>query len=345
MLDTGFVPRHRAHWERLSELLDRAEGEGLEKLAPGELQELMRLYRTVTAHLAEARTTHQPLETVRYLNQLTSRAYTRIYAGSRRRHLRLGYLFAVEVPRTFRRRGRYIAVSVLLSALAAATAFVAVRYDARWGAALTSAASEQAWRAFSESQRPAGAYFADTARTLGGPEFAGLLMSNNIQVALRAYALGVTLGLGTVYVLLVNGAMVGVFLAVGAAHGKLPLFLAIVAPHGVAELSAVFVAGGAGLMLGAALVDPGDLPRREALRRAAVESVRLVMGTVPLFIVAGITEAFISPQQAGLFAENTPRILFGLLAGGVCWLYLLFGDRIWGEGVRDGKSLDGEAEP
>lgn len=338
ILDTGFVPRHRADWQRLSELLDRAEAGGLHSLEPGELQELMGLYRRVTAHLAEARTTHQPLETVRYLNQLTSRAYTRIYAGSRRRHLRLGYLFAVELPRTFRRQGRYIAAAALLSVLAAAVSFAAVRNDPRWGSVLTSSAGQEAWRAFGASERRAGAYFSDTARTLGGPEFAGFLMSNNIQVALRAYALGVTLGLGTVYVLIMNGAMLGVFLATGAAHGKLPLFVAIIAPHGVVELSAIFIAGGAGLMLAASIVDPGDLPRREALRRAALESVRLVLGTVPLFLVAGITEAFISPQEAGLFAENVPRILFGLLTGGVCWLYLLFGDRVWGDRVRNGES-------
>lgn len=335
MLDTGFVPRHRAHWQRLSELLDRAEADGLHALDPGELQELMRLYRRVTAHLAEARTTNQPLETVRYLNQLTSRAYARVYAGSRRRDLRLGYLFAVDIPRTFRRRARYIGVAVLLSAVAGLIAFAAVTCDGRWAGALTTSAGAQAWRAFAEEKRPAGAYFAGTARTFGGPEFAGFLMGNNIRVALQAYALGVTLGLGTVYVLLMNGAMVGVFLAAGAESGKLPLFCAIIAPHGVVELSAIFIAAGAGLMLGAALVDPGDLPRREALRRAAVESVRLVLGTVPLFVVAGLTEAFISPQQTGLFADNTPRILFGLLTGTVCWLYLLFGDRLWGAGPQD----------
>jgi uncharacterized membrane protein SpoIIM required for sporulation len=333
MLDTGFVARHGAHWQRLSGLLDRAERDGLHALTPAELQELMRLYRRVTAHLAEARTSSQPLETVRYLNQLTSRAYTRVYAGSRSRHLRLGYLFAVEVPRTFRRRIRYVGVAVAISLLGAVAAFTAVQYDERWGAALTNAAASQAWREFGESKRPAGAYFSDTARSLGGPEFAGLLMSNNIQVALRAYALGVTLGLGTVYVLLMNGAMLGVFMGAGAVSGKLALFCAIIAPHGVVELSAIFIAAGAGLMLAASLVDPGDLPRREALRRAAVESVRLVLGTVPLFVVAGLTEAFISPQQTGLFETNAPRVLFGLLTGTACWLYLLFGDRLWGAGT------------
>jgi uncharacterized membrane protein SpoIIM required for sporulation len=330
MLDTGFVPRYRAHWQRLTELLDRAERSGLHALDPSELQELVRLYRRVSAHLAEARTTNQPLETVRYLNQLTSRAYTRVYSGSRRRHLRLGYLFAVDIPRTFRRRARYIGVAVLISVLAAAAAFAAVVCDSQWGGALTNVGAETVWRSFANSDRPAGSYFADTAKAVGSPEFASFLMTHNIQVALQAYAFGVTLGLGTLYVLLANGAMLGVFLAAGAEGGKLSTFCAIIAPHGVVELSAVFIAAGAGLMLAAALIDPGDLPRREALRRAAVESVRLALGTVPLFVVAGLTEAFISPQVTGLFAANGPRILFGLLTGTACWLYLLFGDRLWG---------------
>lgn len=330
MLSERFVATHRETWEQLSSLLDRAERSGLASLEPPELEELGRLYRRVTAHLSEARTTGVDAETVGYINQLVGRAYARIYAGSRARRFSLRDLFAVEVPRTFRRRARFIGVSFGISILAALLAYGAVRADARWAGALTSRRGAEQWDEFARSGSPAGEYFAEAAASAGGTEFAGFLMSNNIRVALTAFALGITLGLGTVFILTVNGLMLGTFFGVGGNADSLLRFAAIICPHGIAELSAIFIAGGAGLMLGHAIVDPGDLPRVDALRIAALDAVKLVAGTIPVFIVAGIIEGIISPQHEGLFGQDIPRILFGLLVGVAFWLYLFFGDRLWG---------------
>ena len=333
-----FVRANRATWQKLSELLDRVERSGLPSLGPEELNELGRLYRRVTAHLSEARTTGVDAEIVSYLNQLATRAYARIYAGSRPRRLGIGRLFAIEVPRTFRRRAAYIGVSFGLSVLVALISFSAVRSDPRWAGALLSPESAAHWDEFARGGHRAGEYFSDTAESLGGPEFASLLMSNNIRVALNAFAFGVTLGLGTLFVLITNGIMLGVFFGVGANAEELLLFASIISPHGVVELSAIFIAGGAGLVLGHSIVDPGDLFRRDALRIAAVDAVKLVLGTVPMFIVAGVIEAMISPQHQGLFGEDIPRVLFGLMMGVAFWLYLFFGDRLWGARGEGGKS-------
>lgn len=330
MLTDQFISVNRESWARLTALLDRADRAGLSALSPAELEELARLYRRVAAHLSEARGADVDRETVGYLNRLVTRAYARIYAGSRPRRMGPGRLFAVEVPRTFRRRAAAIGVAVAVSVVAAALSYSAVRSDERWAIPLAPGDAAAGWREFAAGGERAGEYFSDTARALGGPEFSALLMSNNIRVALNAFALGVTLGLGTLYVLLVNGLMLGSFFAVGANAGRLGLFAAVVAPHGVLELSAIFIAGGAGLIIGHALVDPGDLYRRDALRLAATDAVKLVLGTVPMFIVAGIIEATISPQHVGLFADNAPRILFGVMVGAAFWLCLFFGDRLWG---------------
>lgn len=340
VLADQFVLTRRSAWERLSSLLDRVERSGLRSLSADELDDLGRLYRQVTAHLSEARTARLDSETVAYLNQLASRAYARVYAGERARHLGLGQLFAVELPRTFRRRAGYIGVSFGLSVLAAMVAFAAVSSDRRWADVLTHPGADDRWAEFAHSGQPAGEYFADSARSAGGPEFSAFLMSNNIRVALNAFALGVTFGLGTLVVLCVNGLMLGVFFGVGASADASVRFAAIVAPHGVLELSAIFIAGGAGLMLGHALVDPGDLFRRDALRIAAADAVKLAVGTVPMFVVAGLIEGMVSPQTEGLFGQDAPRVLFGLLVGAAFWLYLFFGDRLW---VR-GEAGQGEAQ-
>lgn len=332
MPPSRFVEMNRPTWERLSLLLDRIEREGLTALSPGELDELGRLYRRVSSHLAQASADRLEEQTAAYLNQLVTRAYARVYAGSRPRQLGLLPLFAVEVPRTFRRHARYIGVSFGLSLLAALVAYIAVRADPRWGGALIGERMAETLESFAKSRTPAGQYFRDEAAAIGGPQFSSFLMSNNIQVALKAFAYGVLLGLGTLYVLVANGLMVGTFIAVGANNGALLRFAAVVAPHGVAELSAICIAGGAGLMLGHAVVDPGDRLRGDALKLAAREAVKLALGTVPMFVVAGIIEGMISPQSTGLMGGDAPRILFGFTVGSILWLYLFFGDRLWGAG-------------
>ena len=330
MLTDQFISANRPSWERLAALLDRVDRAGLSALAPAELEDLARLYRRVASHLSEARSAGVDAETVAYLNRLVTRAYARIYAGARPRRLGAVRLFAVEAPRTFRRRAPHIGVAVAVSLLAAALSFSAVRSDERWANPLAPANAAAAWEEFAESSERAGEYFADTARDFGGTEFSAFLMSNNIRVALNAFALGITLGLGTLYVLIVNGLMLGAFFGVGANVDRLAMFAAVVAPHGVLELSAIFIAGGAGLIIGHALVDPGDMYRRDALRIAAADAVKLVLGTVPMFVVAGVIEGVISPQHVGLFADNAPRILFGITVGAAFWLCLFFGDRLWG---------------
>jgi uncharacterized membrane protein SpoIIM required for sporulation len=130
------------------------------------------------------------------------------------------------------------------------------------------------------------------------PLASSAIMTNNISVSLAAFAGGIVAGLGTVYMMLFNGLLLGV-IAVACQRSRLSVSLwSFVVPHGVLELPAIFIAGGAGLMLGTALLAPGSLPRREALTEAAAVAVRLVLGVIPLLIVAGTIEGFVSPSDA-----------------------------------------------
>ena len=134
------------------------------------------------------------------------------------------------------------------------------------------------------------------------PLASSMIMTNNISVSFLAFALGMTFGLGTLYLMTFNGLMLGTLAALCHINGLNVPFWSFVLPHGVIELTAIFMAGGAGFLLGTALFIPGDLPRKEALVQKGRRAVRLVLGCVPLLIVAGIIEAFFSPTPipAGL---------------------------------------------
>jgi uncharacterized membrane protein SpoIIM required for sporulation len=127
------------------------------------------------------------------------------------------------------------------------------------------------------------------------PLASSAIMTNNMSVGFMTFALGITAGLGTIYMLLFNGLLIGVIgMACHLAGMSLKLW-EFVAPHGVLELPAIFLAGGAGLRIASGLLFPGYLPRRESLVRAGSEAVQLLLGTIPILIVAGAIEAFVSP--------------------------------------------------
>jgi uncharacterized membrane protein SpoIIM required for sporulation len=150
------------------------------------------------------------------------------------------------------------------------------------------------------------------------------IMQNNIQVSLLAFSTGVLGGVFTVWVLLMNGLILGGVLGLTMHYGiGFDLFTFVIG-HGVIELSVIFIAGGAGLMLGWAVLHPGLLRRRDALAQAAARAVRLVVGGIPLLIMAGFIEGFISP------AENVPWWVkwgLGIFSGVALYSYLLLSGR------------------
>jgi uncharacterized membrane protein SpoIIM required for sporulation len=162
-------------------------------------------------------------------------------------------------------------------------------------------------------------------------------MTNNIQVMFYAFAFGAALGLGTLYVMAMNGGLIAAVLALVYRAGYGHELTSFMIGHGVIELSCIFLAGGAGLLVGSAMLLPGDLSRGDALKTRGLEAVRLIMGCVPILVIAGIIEGFISP------APINPAIKYGIgiSTGLALYSYLLLAGR-----EKEGKgseSLTGNA--
>ena len=314
-----------AKWQRLAELVRRAEAVGLTGLPVRELEELGRLYRQAALALARESTHGRDPRLTEYLNALVARAHSAVYGRRRQEGLHLGRFFAVEIPQTCRAHLDAVLLATALFVLFGLLAYGLVRSDERWGDLLSPGAATVA-RRFAETRQPAGEYFAETARTLGSGNLSAFILANNVKAAFNAFALGLTLGLGTILVLFLNGMMLGVFMGVGQQQGALMDMLAVVAPHGVLEICAFLVAAAAGLVVGASLAAPGDLTRAQSLVQGARQALRLALGAVPLLLVAALVEGLLSPQSAGLFSENAVRVAFGLALGGLGLAYLFAGD-------------------
>jgi uncharacterized membrane protein SpoIIM required for sporulation len=308
-----FIARRRTTWERLDQLLARA-GAGVSGLSAQELRELGRLYRQAAADLAVARRDLPDHAVVTFLNSLVARGHGTIYretgAGG---GARLRAFFATDFPRTFRATWAYTFVAFLMFLLPALAAFVVTYRDPSLAGALVPGADAIV------AQIQAGDEWWLRINEEGQASSSAEIMTNNIGVAFRAFAGGVTLGAYTLYILVLNGLLLGVVAGAAQRFDFAGNLWSFVAAHGVVELSVIFIAGGAGLQLGWAILRPGILTRRAALVVAARRALLLLLGCVPLLVITGLIEGFISPSPLPLAV----KLAVALGSGVALYAYLL----------------------
>jgi uncharacterized membrane protein SpoIIM required for sporulation len=294
------------------------------------VQELIRLYRETAADLARLRTLQADPQELAHVNRLVAAAHGLIYRGDRRRTSGgLLRFFASEYPRLVRQTWAYSLASFLIGAAFAGMAFVTVQRSPEVVSDIMGGGDSEFLERHSADD------IRQRFQMLPSPLLSSSVTANNIRVAILAFALGITYGLGTVYVLAVNGVMLGGFAGAYARSGLAADFWLTVLPHGALELSAIVVAGGSGLLLGDALWRPGDRTRRLALRETAVSSVKLAVGLIPAFIVAGLIEGFVTPSR-----EMSPelKVALGILAATVFWAYCVLGGRLGASNVESGEN-------
>ncbi|MBA2733556.1 MAG: stage II sporulation protein M [Acidobacteria bacterium] len=306
-----FVRERKTAWQRLEHLLGRLDSSSLKRLHREEVKELGRIYRRTASDLAIARAESRDPRLVNYLNSLVIRAHGRIYRADAQGGRRLLEFFTKGFPRTFRQTWRYTAL-----AFAVFLIFGVVGYLGTWRDPEFSefAGIDPAFR-FVINARVHWWESLNQYSQVGS----SFIMVNNIYVMFQAFALGALLGLGTLYAMAFNGAMIGAVLALTYRAGFGFDLVSFMVGHGVVELSCIFLAGGAGLLIGSAILLPGDLSRGDALKLRGLEAIRLIAGCVPLLVVAGIIEGFISP------APINPAIKFGIgISTGIALYAYLF---------------------
>jgi len=311
-----FINERKSAWQRLEELLKLLDGMTLRRLHREEVRELGRIYRRTASDLAIARAESRDPRLINYLNSLVIRAHGRIYRADAQGYGRIRSFFTRDFPLAFRRTWRYTATSFGVFMLFSMIAFVGTRYDPDFS---EFAGIPSSFREVVINQRTHWWEDLNKANQVGSSQ----IFTNNIRVTFYAFALGVLLGVGTLYVLAFNGAMVGAILALTYRAGFGNDLATFMVGHGVIELSCIFISGGAGLLIGTALLMPGDLSRGDALKSRGMEAVRLIIGCVPLLVVAGIIEGFISPQPISPII----KISIGVLTGLALYSYLLLAGR------------------
>src|SRR5438445_6746600 len=303
-----FVEDRRARWARLGALV-QASGGRVERLSADDVAELGRLYRATTSDLAVARRDFPLDAATERLNDLVAAAHALVYSESPTSGRRLRRLLLRELPATVRANSRFTAISFLVFAVPLVATFAIGLLSPEIAATALPAETRQhlaelrLWTDIPEGYRP-----------LVGP----LIIVNNVRVAIAAFAGGLTAGALTLYVLVGNGALLGTVFAVVQAYGLSGGLLSFIAAHGPLEISCIVLSGGAGLRLAWALLRPGDRSRRDALRLAGAQAIRVMLLIIPALGVAGILEAFLSPSDAPIALKVTVGVVVGL----ALWSYI-----------------------
>ena len=286
-----WIARREPNWKRLDSLLQQAEKKGIKSLSAQEIEDLASLYRSVSADLARARTNKVGNILTQELQKLTARGYNQIYQGSQRQEwqqVKEFYLWGF--PRVVQAAWKYIAIATGVFFL---TAIIAWWYAWRDPVFMAITIPEH----LIETVQEDGELWMGSIVGLE-PLASSNITINNLSVSFGAISGGITAGLYTIFIMAYNGLSLGALATLVGKNNLAYPFWAFVLPHGSLELPAIFFAGGAGLLIGKAMIFPGRYRRIDALKLNSIKAAKLLFGIIPMLIVAGTIEGFFSPNPS-----------------------------------------------
>lgn len=325
MNETAFVSKREPDWKRLTFLCDLADAT-VKNLKPEELHEFVRLYRRVSGDLALVRTKSTNLQLIDFLNDLVGRAYTTLYRSPRKPFFKaIGDAIALSAQ-TVRRRRHFVYASTLLFFGSCVFSFLLMQHvpeTQQYFVAEEMRENFDSWKQGDFQQR-------DGAMSV---EMTAHYATNNPIASIMTASLATsTFGIGTAYSVFFNGTIIGALSYEMHTVGKLGFLWASIMPHGVPEIGGLLIAGGAGFVLGWALINPGRLRRGEALREAGKDAMVLLFTAVTMMFIAAPIEGFFS------FNPAVPSFVKVIVIG----VELVFWGLFW---TGYGKDKEASAQP
>lgn len=327
-----FIQQRQPHWKRFEHFLESVSRKAFAKLPAEEISKYSQLLREVSHDLATIRSRGWGQELIDYLNDLAARGHNLFYSAPPTHFANLYKYLAVDFPRLFRANIGYFISACLLFFLPLGITWYVVQnnpslatrvipqeamsnFDQMYGEKETSSSED---KNENNSSLPENSNFGDQRALM-----AGFYVYNNVGIALKCFALGILLGIGTAYTLLFNGILIGAISGYIISQGNGERFLSFVISHGSFELTAIAISGGAGLMLGNALIHPGQRTRFQSLQVRGLEAVQIAAGAAVMLMVAALIEAFWSPSDI----PNMIKYSVGSSLWVLVFLYLGFAGR------------------
>ena len=291
-----FVARRRETWLAFDKQARAVERTGLRGLPAAQIPPFAARYREVAADLARARTYGVDQPIIAYLERLVSAGHNALYRGHGRARPSLAHYLLRDFPAAVVQSWPQVTAAFLLFAAPAGVGYAVLRERPVLAETLTSPTMvDRAERAAAE--RAAGRGYMQMDDAMQGPASL-FIMGNNIRVSFNALIGGILAGTMTVLVLITNGLMLGLVFGLFANYGAAGHLATFIIGHGVLELTAIFIAAGAGFRIAGAIIAPGDRLRRDALVLEGIVAARMIGAVVCLLILAGTIEGMLSASGA-----------------------------------------------
>ncbi len=307
--ESAFIRKNIAKWERTETVVENAAAETPDRLAE--------VYVDITSDLSFAQTHYPQSRITTYLNNLASAIHNEIYRNKRERGSRFITFWTHEVPRAMYEARWLLLASLLIFVAGVLIGVLSQHVDTSYCRVIMG----DSYMDMTEENIAKG-HPLDVYGKMAEVSMFHTITLNNIGVSFRVFVMGLLTSLATAFMLLYNGIMIGVFDTYFAQHSLLAESLLGTMLHGTLELSAIVVAGAAGLAMGNGWLFPGTYSRLQSFRRGALRGLKIVVSTVPVFVVAGFIESFITRHTD--MATGVKLTIIGLSA-----VFVLFYFVVW----------------
>ena len=281
MREAYFIKQNKARWEAFEKTIGQGRG--------AQPDELASLFLQVTDDLSFARTQYPGSRTTHYLNALAGKLHLEIYRNKKEQTSRFITFWKSELPGIVEEAHRPMFYALVVFLLAASIGAVSTAHDDTFVRLILGDDYVNMTLQNIRSGNPTRIYSSG-----GAVEMFFMITQNNIMVSFMVFVYGVFASVGTGYYLFKNGLMVGTFLYFFYQENELAQAFPVIMLHGTIELSAIVIAGGAGFMMGNSLLFPGTFTRLASFKAGALKGLKIVVGLVPFFILAGFIESFIT---------------------------------------------------
>ena len=314
MREIAFIKQNKEKWLRFENAIKEKNS--------SQPDELSKLYLHLINDLAFAQTYYKKSKLVVYLNHLTILAFQKIYKSKKEDKSKIVSFFFLEIPLLLFQHKKYINYSFLIFGLSVAIGVFSAIYDDSFVRLILSDSYVNQTLENIENGNPTAVYASGT----NWGSFIGITF-NNLYVGLKAFVFGITGGIGTAYVMLQNGIMLGAFQYFFAEHGVLLKSVKGIWIHGAMEIFAIIIEGAAGLLLGASILFPKSFKRMDSFKQGMREAIKIMMATFPFTIAAGFLEGFVSRH-----GNNMPTFLAFLIIIGtllmISYYFLIYPHRV-----------------
>lgn len=308
MREAAFIKNNGRKWKEF-ETLSASKQADPDKLAD--------LYIELNDDLSYAQSNYPESQIIQYLNSLTGKFHNEIYKNKKEKSSRFISFWKYELPEIFYIHRKYFFFSLIIFTVSASIGVLSAAKDDDFVRLILGDHYVNMTLENIENGDPMAVYKDEDKLGM----FLRITV-NNIRVSFITFVFGLLTSLGTGFILFKNGVMLGSFQYLFHAKGLLLTSALTIWIHGTIEISSIIIAGAAGMIMGNSMLFPGTYSRLESFKRGAVTGIKIVIGLVPLFIMAGFLEGFVTRLTE--MSDIGKALIIGLSAAFIVWYFCLY---------------------